>query len=76
MVEKALQIWDLELVPIKAVNDTAPLAQKNPEEQFAYICNLHEHWCKFGGSKDRWYNLNSTLASAQHVTCTYLVFHI
>ncbi|KAJ1344176.1 hypothetical protein BSLG_001316 [Batrachochytrium salamandrivorans] len=41
----------------------------------AFICNLDEHWFtlrRFGGSPNRWYNLNSLFKEPKYVSETYL----
>lgn len=76
VVTKALQVWNLDLIPIRSSNEIAKDAKKHPELQYAFICNLDQHWYalkKFGNSPDRWYNLNSTLKQPKHVSSTYLV---
>jgi ataxin-3 len=78
VVAKALQVWNLDLIPIRSSNEIAKDAKKHPELQDAFICNLDQHWYalkKFGNSSDRWYNLNSTLKQPKHISSTYLVFN-
>ncbi|KAI8901560.1 Josephin-domain-containing protein [Globomyces pollinis-pini] len=75
VVEKALQIWGLDLIPIRSTNPLAVKAKSNPETMNAFICNLDQHWFslrRFGESEFRWYNLNSVYNEPRHVTNTYL----
>ncbi|KAJ3303485.1 Ataxin-3 [Kappamyces sp. JEL0829] len=74
VIQRALQVWDLTLLPIGSrSNEVAVAAKSLPHLQNAFILNLAEHWFtlrKFGGSSDRWYNLNSV--HSVHVSQTYL----
>jgi ataxin-3 len=75
VVQKALDIWGLELLSIRSSQKEAVDAKFNPESCVAFICNLEEHWFtlrKFGGSNHRWYNLNSVYKEPMYVTQTYL----
>jgi ataxin-3 len=75
VIQKALQVWNLELVSITSSHPLAVGAKTNPETSAAFICNLEEHWFtlrQFGGSPDRWYNLNSVSKEPTYVTRTYL----
>ena len=75
VITKALQVWNLNIIPIGSSDSIAKKAKDSPEEEVAFILNLAEHWFtlrKFGGSKDRWYNLNSVNSEPQHVSKIYL----
>jgi ataxin-3 len=75
VVQKALLIFNLELININSSDGIAIHAKQNPEESDAFICNLDEHWFtlrRFGKSVDRWYNLNSVFKEPLYVTQTYL----
>ncbi|KAH6577619.1 hypothetical protein BASA62_000819 [Batrachochytrium salamandrivorans] len=70
---RALQVWNLELQPIRSPE--AAVAKSNPSGEQAFICNLDEHWFtlrRFGGSPNRWYNLNSLFKEPKYVSETYL----
>ncbi|KAI7866441.1 Josephin-domain-containing protein [Spinellus fusiger] len=72
VIQRALSIWDLTLVPW--LSEEASNARECPEQEKAYICNLHQHWFtlrKFSVPW-RWYNLNSTQNMPAHLSETYL----
>ncbi|KAI9478386.1 MAG: ataxin-3-like protein [Benjaminiella poitrasii] len=73
VLQKALEIWNLELVPWKSKE--MEQVRKAPFEQAAYICNLRNHWFtlrKFGNRAFLWYNLDSTQASPTYLGENYL----
>ena len=75
VMEQALMIWGIELVPFKSSLEFAQQIQQDICSSDGYICNLNQHWYtlrRFGGSRARWYNLNSTLKTPAYVTETYL----
>ncbi len=75
VIEKALMVFNLSLIPIGSKDPIAVQAKEKPEEQRAFILNLAEHWFtirKFGHSSQRWYNLNSIHKEPTHVSNTYL----
>ena len=47
VLQKALESWNLELVPFQGQNELASQARKHPIDQQAYICNFKEHWVRF-----------------------------
>ncbi|KAF9520269.1 hypothetical protein BS47DRAFT_1387314 [Hydnum rufescens UP504] len=75
VVERALQVWGLGLVPWSSGELAA--FHRNPDTQEAFILNLDQHWFTIRrfGSPDghkHWFNLNSFLESPEHVRRTYL----
>ncbi|KAJ3273397.1 Ataxin-3 [Terramyces sp. JEL0728] len=75
VVARALQVFNLELLPFASSDPIAKQANTNPETQSAYICNLDQHWFairKFGNANTRFYNLNSVFPEPKHITETYL----
>ena len=75
VIQKALQVWNLQILPIGSKDPIGLKAKQTPEDEVAFILNLAEHWfClrRFGNSVDRWYNLNSVNAEPEHVSKTYL----
>ncbi|CAG8521592.1 21998_t:CDS:2 [Rhizophagus irregularis] len=64
---------DSDIIPIGS--EDGRIAKIHPEDELAYICNLHEHWFtlrKFGGLSSRWYNLDSLLRGPESISQTYL----
>jgi hypothetical protein len=73
VILQALKVWNLTMVSINSESMTK--AKAVPASQDAFILNLEQHWFtlrRFGGSNDRWYNLNSMLASPEHISEGYL----
>ncbi|CAG8506215.1 13167_t:CDS:2 [Ambispora gerdemannii] len=63
----------LKIIPIGS--EQCEGVRGHPDDEIAYICNLHEHWfClrKFGGTPTRWYNLDSLLRGPEWISQTYL----
>ncbi|KAK1298448.1 hypothetical protein QJS10_CPB14g00806 [Acorus calamus] len=70
VLEKALEVWDLQVIPLDSPN--ADSAKIDPELENAFICHLEDHWfCirKVGGE---WYNFDSLYAAPEHLSKFYL----
>ena len=79
VIASALAVWDLTISPIRSSDKRIQEARADACSQTAFICNLEQHWFtlrRFGGSKQRWYNLDSTKAEPEYVTETYLSLFI
>jgi Ataxin-3 len=72
VLQKALNSWNLELIPFSSQNEIAKLAKDSPTEQNAYICNFRQHWYTIRKIAKYWFNLNSLLKKPQLITDTYL----
>lgn len=75
VIERALQVWDIALIPFNSTDQIAVNARMHPENCDAFVLNLAEHWLtlrRFGGSTARWYNLNSVTTKISHISTTYL----
>ncbi|GAN11128.1 ataxin-3-like [Mucor ambiguus] len=72
VLQKALEIWDLELVPWRSKEMDE--ARKSPTQQTAYICNLRNHWFTLRKFSEpyRWYNLDSTQPAPTYLGEDYL----
>lgn len=70
VLEKALEIWDLHVIPLES--PLAGQAQIDPQNEDGFICHLENHWfCirKVGGE---WYNFNSFYPAPEHLSKFYL----
>lgn len=70
VLEKALEIWDLRVIPFDS--PLADEAQRDPQNEEGFICHLQDHWfCirKVGGE---WYNFNSLYPAPEHLSKFYL----
>ncbi|KAI9304823.1 Josephin-domain-containing protein [Cunninghamella echinulata] len=72
VIQQALSVWDLELIPWGS--EDAKKAREEPENEVAYICHLQQHWFTLRKFQVpwRWYNLNSTQSSPTYLSETYL----
>jgi len=70
VVAKALEVWNLEPIPI--TNPEMAETKKNPLQETAFICNLASHWLTIRKFENEWYNLNSLRASPEHLSNFYL----
>ncbi|KAJ3191765.1 Ataxin-3 [Irineochytrium annulatum] len=73
VLQKALETWNLTLEPIGS--EAQKEVKADPAKADAFILNLSEHWFtirRFGGSRQRFMNLNSLLGAPEPVTETYL----
>ncbi|KAI8070685.1 Josephin-domain-containing protein [Gongronella butleri] len=72
VIQSALKVWDVELVPWGS--ESAAQARQAPQDELGYICHLDQHWFtlrKFSVPW-RWYNLNSTQSHPTYLSETYL----
>lgn len=70
VLEKALQVWDLKVIPLDA--PVAEPSKHDPELETAYICHLQNHWFCIRKVNGEWYNFNSLYAAPEHLTKFYL----
>lgn len=72
VLQEALRVWGLELVPFNSQNPIAQRAQNDPTAQKAYICNFRQHWFCVRKLGNQWFNLNSLLTGPELISNTYL----
>ncbi|RNA23188.1 ataxin-3 isoform X2 [Brachionus plicatilis] len=72
VIQEALKMWSLELVPFKSSNQLACLARQDPTELKAYICNYKQHWYTIRKIGKYWFNLNSMFKKPELISDTYL----
>jgi ataxin-3 len=70
VLNRALQIWNLQCVPLEAPE--AKDARADPQNQSAFICHLQAHWFCIRRVGDRWYNFNSLYPAPEYLTNFYL----
>ncbi|KAL4188461.1 hypothetical protein AMTRI_Chr08g160300 [Amborella trichopoda] len=70
VLEKALQVWDLKVIPLECPE--AEPAQIDPQLEKAFICHLHDHWFCIRQVDGEWYNFDSLYAAPQHLSKFYL----
>ncbi|KAG6499135.1 ataxin-3 homolog [Zingiber officinale] len=74
VLQKALEIWDLEVIPLNS--PVAEQSQFVPELENAFICHLHDHWFCIRKVNGEWYNFNSLLPAPEHLSQFYLSAYI
>ncbi|KAK3597854.1 hypothetical protein CHS0354_029431 [Potamilus streckersoni] len=72
VIDNAVRVWALELVPYNSKNPVARNARQDPTQQKAYICNFREHWLTIRKLGYQWFNLNSLLTGPELISDTYL----
>lgn len=70
VLEKALEVWDLQVIPLHS--PVAEPAQIDPELENAFICHLHDHWFCIRKVNGEWYNFDSLYAAPMHLSKFYL----
>ncbi|XP_076169777.1 uncharacterized protein LOC143147921 isoform X2 [Ptiloglossa arizonensis] len=76
VISSALKVWGLELVPYNSTESAALVAQKDPSQMKAYICNYKGHWFTIRKIGKQWFNLNSMLNGPQLISDTYLAMYL
>ncbi|XP_011498964.1 PREDICTED: ataxin-3-like isoform X2 [Ceratosolen solmsi marchali] len=76
VISSALKVLFLELVPYTSTEPTALMAQNNPSQMKAYICNYKGHWFTIRKLGNQWFNLNSMLSGPQLISDTYLAMYL
>jgi ataxin-3 len=70
VLQKALEVWDLQVIPFDS--PVAEHAQVDPELENAFICHLQDHWFCIRKVNGEWYNFDSLYAAPQHLSKFYL----
>lgn len=76
VISSALKVWGLELIPYNSTEPTALMAQNNPSQMNAYICNYKGHWFTIRKLGNQWFNLNSLLSGPQLISDMYLAMYL
>ncbi|XP_015523711.1 ataxin-3 [Neodiprion pinetum] len=76
VISSALKVWGLELIPYNSTEATALMAQNDPSDMNAYICNYKGHWFTIRKLGKQWFNLNSMLSGPQLISNTYLAMYL
>ncbi|ELU05280.1 hypothetical protein CAPTEDRAFT_88757, partial [Capitella teleta] len=72
VLQRALRVWGLELMPFKSSDYVATSARADPTSQNAYICNFKDHWFCIRKLGHQWFNLNSLLTGPELISDTFL----
>lgn len=76
VISSALKVWELELIPYNSTEPEALMAQNDPSQMKAYICNYKGHWFTIRKIGKQWFNLNSMLNGPQLISDTYLAMYL
>ncbi|XP_012137897.1 ataxin-3 isoform X2 [Megachile rotundata] len=76
VISSALKVWGLELIPYNSTEPAAIMAQNDPIQMKAYICNYKGHWFTIRKIGKQWFNLNSVLSGPELISDTYLSMYL
>lgn len=74
VLQKALEVWDLQVVPLDS--PAAGSSLFDPELEIAFICHLQDHWFCIRKVNGEWYNFNSLYPAPEHLSKFYLSAYI
>ncbi|KAM0892781.1 hypothetical protein ACQ4PT_025544 [Festuca glaucescens] len=74
VLQKALEVWDLQVVPLDS--PAAGSSLFDPELEIAFICHLQDHWFCIRKVNEEWYNFNSLYPAPEHLSKFYLSAYI
>jgi len=69
-LQKALEVWDLQVIPLDS--PAAGSSLFDPEQEVAFICHLQDHWFCIRKVNGEWYNFNSLYPAPEHLSKFYL----
>lgn len=72
VLQKALESWNLELIPFSSQSEFAVTARLEPTSEKAFICHFKHHWYAIRKIASYWFNLNSLLKKPELISDTYL----
>lgn len=76
VLQKALEVFDIELVPYASQHPLAQQARAEPQSVQAYICNLREHWLTIRRFGSQYFDLNSISTVPKLISNTYLSLYL
>jgi len=74
--KKALEVFDIELIPYASQHPLAQQARDDPQSIQAYICNLREHWLTIRRFGTQYFDLNSISIVPKLISNTYLSLYL
>lgn len=76
VLQRALNVFDLELIPYASQHSIAQQARLDPLSITAYICNLREHWLTIRRFGSQFFDLNSISTVPKLISDTYLSLYL
>ncbi|CAF2898084.1 unnamed protein product [Rotaria sp. Silwood2] len=76
VLQKALDVFEIELIPYASQHPKAQQARADPQSIQAYICNLREHWLTIRRFGTQYFDLNSISTVPKLISNTYLSLYL
>ncbi|CAF4844908.1 unnamed protein product [Rotaria sp. Silwood1] len=76
VLQKALEVFEIELIPYASQHPIAQQARADPQSIQAYICNLREHWLTIRRFGTQYFDLNSISIVPKLISNTYLSLYL
>lgn len=76
VLQKALETFNIELIPFASQQPMAQHARDEPTSVQAYICNLREHWLTIRRFGRQYFDLNSISNVPKLISDTYLSLYL
>lgn len=76
VLQRAVNVFDLELIPYGSQHPIAQQARADPLSMTAYICNLREHWLTIRRFGSQFFDLNSISTVPKLISDTYLSLYL
>jgi len=76
VLQKALEVFEIELIPYGSPHPVAQQARADPQSIQAYICNLREHWFTIRRFGTQYFDLNSISTVPKLISNTYLSLYL
>jgi ataxin-3 len=76
VLQRALNVFDIDLIPYASQHPIAQQARADPQSIQAYICNLREHWLTIRRFGSQYFDLNSISTVPKLVSDTYLSLYL
>jgi ataxin-3 len=76
VLQRALHVFDIDLIPYASQHPLAQQARADPQSIQAYICNLREHWLTIRRFGSQYFDLNSISTVPKLVSDTYLSLYL
>lgn len=76
MLQKALEVFNIELIPYASQHPIAQQARQDPLSIQAYICNLREHWLTIRRFGQQYFDLNSISNHPKLISDTFLSLYL
>ncbi|KAJ6642448.1 Ataxin-3 [Pseudolycoriella hygida] len=76
VIARALETFNLELIPVDSTDERAQRARNDPTAVQAFIFNMESHWFCVRRFHTHWFNLNSLLNKPKYMSSLYLTEYL